>query len=586
MSSSHPTVTPDAAFRTTLQRFDVVPTLTGLHDGVDNSTVLTDTARGGALPAFPDAFGLTVSQGDLMTTMLHNLEDGSSCTTFFVTDDATLTCAEFHTDGTPISSTLQGGYGIEDSSPHTVTGSCSDGIDNGPDGLTDGADPDCDYNDWDAGDQYLIPGDPQALGTIVLQNLYDLAARMSNVTTGTWSTSQALPMIGLSPKELVPQFADVTLAIADINAGNTAVQISCLSEDGADFIDSAPLITETVYCSATVPISTPVTAVSWTVVNSTTISNETLTETVNTRAFTATEEMAFAADDYTGMQINVEVTDSEGIVRRGRLPEGPPLSLAELELDLESALGVPPEALTFEMIDLYNPTADDTLKHLVLRLGMDDEGQRDVRLRLDLPAVEDPDTNTPGSCSDGSDNGGDGDMDADDTDCADPLQVIGEGESDTLPLNYTSQVRLGTGVITGTHTEDFAVGGTHTDPISSTTTLTDTLHTGPGADNLDFKALPIRTGVTISNTTDGADCTVTTVTSDTLECAVQLGSSGKWNQGDVYTVTAPSATTLYDPSRDFTQWGIEPGDTVRNHPSSPSPIPALVPLTWRPLSPA
>jgi Ca2+-binding RTX toxin-like protein len=611
MSTGQPIVTPDAAFRTTLQRFDVVPTVTGFHDGVDDSTVLTDTARGDTLPAFPDTFGLSVNPGHHMTTMLHNLTAGSSCTSFFVTADDTLTCAEF-VDGVAVPSTLQGEFGIEGPDPEEFDycadgydndndgdiddadtdcqeggigwerSYCNDGYDNDNDGDIDNADTDCDTNDWDAGDQYLIPGDPQALGTVVLQNLYDLAARMSTVTTGTWSTSQALPMIGLSPKELVPQFAQVTQAIVDINEGRTAVQISCLSEDGADLVTAAPRITETVACSAIAPISTSVTDVRWTVTNGKLLSGRDNVHTVGTLVVSPTATMVFSTTDFTGLGLTVVVTDSEGIVRRGRLPQGPPLSLAELELDLESALGIPPGDLTFELIDLYSPAADDTLKHLVLRLGLEDQGQRDVRLRIDLPEAAIP---------------------------ADfPQEIVGTDFSPTLPMSYTARVRLdlgiplsntlapsntavlnstgawlsasletstaeltatlgalsvrlGTGVITGTHTEDFAVGGYHTDEISSTTTLTDTAHSGTG--NVDFLALPIRTGVTISNTTDGTHCTVTTVTSDTLFCAGGL-SGEQWDQGDVYTVTGPSATTLYDPSRDFTTLGIEPGDTLRN----------------------
>ncbi|MCP4514502.1 MAG: hypothetical protein GY824_04640, partial [Delftia sp.] len=177
--------------------------------------------------------------------------------------------------------------------------------------------------------------------------------------------------------------------------------------------------------------------------------------------------------------------------------------------------------------------------------------------------------------------------------------------------------------LTGTHTIP-TITGTHTSAISSTTTLTDTnvdfsslglitgtatlsnttqgegcTVTGVGTDNLtcsaglsnsaaweqgdayslvspssitlhdpttDFVAWEIQTGATISNTTQDANCQITSVDVHTITCSAGLSDDEEWDEGDAYQVLAPGwARARFDGSVTLSHPGVSAIDNAETY---------------------
>lgn len=196
-----PTVTLSSDWANTLKPQDVAPQVTGTASGADTAgTVLTDTSAnflGGLL-------GPRLTAGDVVTLSLVNLRTGAQCSSFQV-GATTLTCVEqgetSGTDLTPtwVASTLAGGK-IED-----------------PDGLKTASNFDnyATDNTWKAGDPYAIEGDPTAVRSVALGGLYDAANGIQRSEDPAWLTP--VPLVGLAPKDLVPQLEGIRQAASEVN---------------------------------------------------------------------------------------------------------------------------------------------------------------------------------------------------------------------------------------------------------------------------------------------------------------------------------------------------------------------------------
>lgn len=196
-----PTVTLSSDWANTLKPQDVAPQVTGTATGADNAgKVLTDTSAdflGGLL-------GPKLTAGDVVTLSLVNLRTGAQCSSFQV-GTTTLTCVEqgetSGTDLTPtwVASTLAGGK-IED-----------------PDGLKTASNFDnyATDNTWKAGDPYAIEGDPTAVRSVALGGLYDAADGIQRSEDPAWLTP--VPLVGLAPKDLVPQLEGIRQAASEVN---------------------------------------------------------------------------------------------------------------------------------------------------------------------------------------------------------------------------------------------------------------------------------------------------------------------------------------------------------------------------------
>jgi Ca2+-binding RTX toxin-like protein len=533
ISTGEPTVTPDSAFSSTLQRFDIMPTVSGVHNGAEDANALTDTTRD-----FREAFGRTFSLGDVVPAQLINTTDGSSCSSFKITAADTLTCVL--ADGTEHE--LQGGTEASD-------------------------------NNWDVGDRYEIRGNPAALGIVILENLFDLTDQVGNLTTDGWSSSDTLPLVGVSAKDLVrPQFEAVLTAIADINTGASDADITCAPAPGA-----------VIWCQATAKAGVlgPIASVTWAIAGGSCTDNCESPDTVGYEDIGPSDWAKFNVDDFESFAVTLTFKDASAETHVAIFP--PPSSLAELELALESRLGLGPDALAFTLEDLQNPATGTSLKHLVTRLALDESGEREFALRMNLsPGLDSELVEEEGA------GGPDGPVLTHEShvqlDIGIPLSgdvdpssiaVLEDSEASLtdVSLNTTDidtqaaiggvSVRLGGEVVaqTGTHTL-LTITGSHTSETESETTLTD--------GNTDFLAAGVMAGATIFNTSqENANCEVTSVEQHAVTCD-GLSDDKSWEKGDTYELTGPSTTTLYDPSEDldFTNLGIAVGDVVTHMPDT------------------
>ena len=73
-------------------------------------------------------------------------------------------------------------------------------------------------NTWAVGDEFLVEGDPTTVRGILFDGLYDLANGIENSTEATWNG--ALPLLGLRPRDLTPQLAQLRTVAADLGAAS------------------------------------------------------------------------------------------------------------------------------------------------------------------------------------------------------------------------------------------------------------------------------------------------------------------------------------------------------------------------------
>jgi len=209
--ATRPVATPNTAYETYLKLFDVLPLVEGKATNASKSTVtLTDSAAD-----FTTAFGHTIAAGSPLPATLQNATTGATCDNVVVTNATTLTCniSSSVDDGTTAGATLAGMSGGRRLSVRTGTASNGTPTYADADGatVTEAVTTD---NNWRAGDMWRVSGDQDALRTLLLENLYDIANRLDLNTEPGYITP--LPMLGKAPRDLTPQFAQLRDVAAKI----------------------------------------------------------------------------------------------------------------------------------------------------------------------------------------------------------------------------------------------------------------------------------------------------------------------------------------------------------------------------------
>ncbi|HYF66145.1 MAG TPA: hypothetical protein VD886_25175, partial [Herpetosiphonaceae bacterium] len=367
ITSGTPAVTADGDFNEQLKSLDISPGVRGSHTGSANAATLTDSGK-----TFSAIAGLNGSK-------LHNLTDGSDCTITSVGAN-TLTCA------------LSGG--------------------------TD--------NDWDTGDRYDVDANPLAMLSVILDKLEMLANLLDSLAgtdVGSYLTDD-LPFVGVSPKELISQFAELLDVINQIRTGApAAAQMRCGTNNTLPPTGSLKAVPDgaTIYCQA-VTNERKVHSATWSVSGgelqgqayaSAQPSASFRARSVSPQAQKArraaghqvflpiipgvavpidavasvgkkpTANMAFVVDDgdrstattdASDFNVQVSFKGSNGVhvsSLNSSVIDSIPTSLQELETVIEDALGLPAQALQFEIADLPVPgsTSPDGVQDLVIRLG-------------------------------------------------------------------------------------------------------------------------------------------------------------------------------------------------------------------------
>lgn len=166
-------VQPSLDYAAKLQGLDTSPSLFGSHTGSISSDTLTDNT----------ANFLSVGR-DLVGVRLSNHTDGSSCVITNVTA-TTLTCE----------SGLQGGKD----------------------------------NEWKTGNRYEVAGNPYAMLNLILDNLDFIVSQIDNLTGNDVGgvLDAKLPLLSLSPNDLISQYRTLKATIDEIRTGEVAATIQC-----------------------------------------------------------------------------------------------------------------------------------------------------------------------------------------------------------------------------------------------------------------------------------------------------------------------------------------------------------------------
>jgi hypothetical protein len=541
-STDPPTITMDTDFVNNLRPFDIAPTLAGFHTPTStqpfSSTVLIDTSRD-----FVEDFGGGIASGDVLNLELMNLTDGSSCASFQV-EAHTLTCVVGYTQTLPITGTLAGG----------------------------------ERNYWAPDDEYEIQGDPQALGNLILDSLFSLATQMKGLDLDNPAKAEfaaTLPLIGLSPRDLVTQFDAIAAATVDIRSGTGDAEIVC-NPPADDDPESANLS-----CRAVTDIAN-ITDAKW----SLSPGHGVITPTDASAVIVGTSPSVTLSvsvpeaerDDF---QIMVVFTDTNNNTYYATYPPQPINTLSDLQNALNALLsrqyGQDSVDVRFYRDTIANPPGQgESILHLVPHIEIEEQGFRPYRLQLDL---------------------GEAELIADDSDStALSLEFQSQAKVDLgIPLSssvsaYDVLVRDTTGVsltitasssevdlhaslrgaavqvgvnagLTGAH-ELETITGTHASEITSTTTLSANL-------NIESRGLISGTRTILTNTrtittSTTATCTVAAIEGHLVTCDGYLGGGYHWENGDTFSLTGPSTTRLHNPTVDFSKYNIQPGSMLTN----------------------
>ncbi len=502
-------VVPTADFSQNLFNFDLSPSLFGAYTNIITSTTLMVASDAAFLSAGRDLVGST----------LKNLDDGSRCVITAFTD-ITLTC----------DSGLAGGT----------------------------------LNYWQTGDRYEIAGDPLAMLGAILDNLDLLTSALESLSGSSLGNGNFwqddLPLVGFSPQELVTQFREIKTAVDEIRSGIPEGLIFCGDQDtlppGGDVKNAAP--GAIIYCQAFAPIEGDLSAATWSIVGGEPVANTSGAEalaTVNNgtasanAAFRVTE--AGGLDPENGFQVSLSFTDSGGVHSVFLPIQNPPPHLLKLEQLIESKLGIPAEALSFELGDAPLPDGSGNgERDLIIRLGYGICTEGDQPNVAIHPCAESDKKVTPPSIPIN-------------LQMPEPLAGL-VGLEASFQLEYKAHAELdlaisleaspvvailgstgvaleagiaGTGISTQANIGPIALDlgatailtGTHTDSVSNTTILTDT------------SASFILDGVTpdedvVYNISDGSFCAVTAVSAHTLTCADGLSDDNAWDAGEGYRI--------------------------------------------------
>lgn len=302
-----------------------------------------------------------------------------------------------------------------------------------------------DQNIWTAGDKYELVGNPLDLLSVILDNLSLIVKGIDDLTGGPLgdALSTELPLVGVSPEEIIAFVGDLESIIEKIRSGEPDAQINCTwntvddlerepsnltglpggkrcenslstrcDSDGdcpsgackqpnrcsnglgvfctgnAECDDPAVAGPETcltefkveLMCNATIGALPDGDAVKdnvvWKLVH---VSDGTMESATNapgsgtvgvSPSATANFNLPDGGTLGTDFLITLEYETKKSGTRRGRIP-AEANSLQSLEELLEDHLGIPDNALTFELKDLPPPgtTTPDGIQDLVIRLG-------------------------------------------------------------------------------------------------------------------------------------------------------------------------------------------------------------------------
>jgi Ca2+-binding RTX toxin-like protein len=323
-----PSITTDADFSQELKLFDTDPSVFGTHDGSGDAADLTDSSQD--FTTVPGAVGRN----------LRNITDGSRCVVTGITGTDTLVCA------------LSGGQ----------------------------------ENDWDAGDEYELEGNPLDLMSVILDNFDTIVEGIDALTGGAVGNalSTKLPLVGVSPEDILSYLDDLESALDQIRSNNAVAIILCEWSDPV--LDGVTLTAEEISsliglpagreidCRAVAPMDA-VGPVIWTVVDLTQdppVESDFGGAATTVGASPDTVQLTVAGGGSIGKEFLIKVSFpvEGGANQTAELP-AEPFSLQALERLMESKLGLPASALALELFDLPKPgdVAGDGVQDLVIRLG-------------------------------------------------------------------------------------------------------------------------------------------------------------------------------------------------------------------------
>jgi Ca2+-binding RTX toxin-like protein len=533
--TTQPSATGNTAYGTYLKLFDVLPLVEGKAGNTTASTVtLTDNATD-----FTSAFGHTIAVGGKLDATLQNAVTGATCDDVTVTGAHTLTCNATSTvdDGTTAGATMAGMSGGRRLSVRT--GTASDGTPTyaNAEGVAVTA-PVTSDNNWRAGDTWRVSGDQDALRTLMLENLYDIANRLDQSTEPGYVTP--LPMLGAAPKDLTPQFAqlrDIAARIGERVPASTQAANWAPTKAYAlnDLVQAAPGLLAKATAAGTSGATTP----AWPTTAGGTVTDGTVTWTAVNPAPeppATLQALVDALDDELAAVTTANgVTLSSGNVGvtldtiDHTLPDGTTLANkphVQLSVTWDGAASIDApirmDLAPLSGLDLHGlPDDDGTVGALTVAATSSTKVRFAVPLAPDIPS---------------------GDVIV----RADTGVTSLTASADSTTVDFTGSVgslglALGTGArlfgqhdpVTGEHTEDAVLTGTFTDY-----TLNGTAGSGSTGATLsdpatDFFLKDIRTGATV--TSGGKTCTVTAVNAHTLTCA--LSDSVAWASGAAYALS-------------------------------------------------
>ncbi|HEX8004583.1 MAG TPA: hypothetical protein VF519_18000 [Mycobacteriales bacterium] len=532
--TTKPVATPNAAYTTYLKLFDVLPLVEGTASNATAGTTILDDAS----TDFLTAFGHTHVAGDDLGATLYNVTTGATCEDVTITSAHRLTCdASAAVDATTTITGMSGGRRTAvrtgTAANGTPTYANADGL-----AITTAT---YDDNTWRAGDTWRVAGDQDALRALLLENLYDVANRLDQTTEPGYVAP--LPMLGVSPQRLTPQFAgvrDVATAIAErvpLTAQAPVFKKSTAYAAGDLVLPSKP---GSLLYRVTTAGTSGTTEPTWPTTAGGTVTSGTVT-------FTAAAPAALPPGT---LQELVTAIDAELDARTSS--RGVSLSGASVGVSLDRFTHTKPDASTVA-----------NAPHLQLAVTWNGSATLDAPFRMDLAPLSNLDLH--GLPRDGGETVGAFDVTSTSTAkvrFAVPLSpdvpsgdVVVRADSGVTSLTATVNdtdvdltasvgsiaLRLGTGArlfgthkpLTGTHTADpvltgtlsaFAMSGTASTG-SSGSTLTD--------GNVDFVARGVTTSSTV---TSGANsCAPTAVAQHTLTCA--LNNSATWATGSGYSLS-------------------------------------------------
>ena len=537
-----PVASGNTAYGTYVKLFDVLPLVEGTVTGTTASTVtLTDTGTD-----FLTAFNRTHVAGDDLDATLMNDTTGATCTDVTITSANVLTCTTSSVvdNGTTSGLTINGMSGGRRTSRRTGTAADGSPIYTNADGVTVTTAV-TDDNNWRAGDTWRVAGDPDALRAVFLENLYDVSNRLDLSTEAGYVTP--LPMLGLSPKRLTPQFATLR--------------------------DVATRIGERVPLTAQAPSWRPSTAYAAGDLALPT------NPTASTLVMRATVAGTSAATQPTWpTTAGATVTDG-GVTWTAQYPTAePPGTLQDLVGAIRTEMGAVPSAngvtlsgavvgLTLDTIDhtLPNGTAVNGKPHAQLSVTWNGAANLDAPVRMDLGPISDldlhglADDDVVGAFSVNTAStakvrfgvpltpdipAGDVVVRAD-TGITSLTATVNDTDVDFTGSVGSIGLRLGTGArlfgrhtpVTGTHTADPVLTGTLTDFGTSGTASSGSTGSTLVDSGKDFVALGISTSAVV--TSGSNTCTVSAVVNaTTLTCA--LSNSATWATGSSYSLTQVS----------------------------------------------